>query len=82
MIKLFTVSNLGDMVARVEPLVRPNPRIRVGIDILAVERVSRLLRENAGIEDEVFTAREIAYCAGARGRTSISPRASPRRRPC
>ncbi len=44
-------------------MVRPNPRIRVGIDILAVERVSRLLRENAGIEDEVFTAREIEYCA-------------------
>jgi holo-[acyl-carrier protein] synthase len=44
-------------------VVRPSPRIRVGIDILAVERVSRLLRENAGIEDEVFTAREIEYCA-------------------
>ena len=41
----------------------PSLRIRVGIDILAVERVSRLLRENAGIEDEVFTARELEYCA-------------------
>ena len=42
----------------------PSPRIRVGIDILAVERVSRLLREDVGIEDEVFTSRELEYCAG------------------
>ena len=45
-------------------MVPPSPRIRVGIDILAVDRVSRLLRENAGIEDEVFTTRELDYCAG------------------
>jgi holo-[acyl-carrier protein] synthase len=45
-------------------VVTPSFHIRVGIDILAVERVSRLLRENAGIEDEVFTPRELAYCRG------------------
>lgn len=37
--------------------------VRVGIDILSVERVSRLLRENVGIEEDVFTARELEYCA-------------------
>ena len=40
----------------------PSLHIRVGIDILAVQRISRLLRENAGIEHEVFTARELEYC--------------------
>jgi holo-[acyl-carrier protein] synthase len=44
-------------------VVPPSLRIRVGIDILAVDRVSRLLRENAGIENEVFTTRELEYCA-------------------
>jgi len=43
-------------------VVPPSVHIRVGIDILAVERVSRLLRENVGIEDEVFTPRELDYC--------------------
>jgi holo-[acyl-carrier protein] synthase len=45
-------------------VVPPSVHIRVGIDILAVERVSRLLRENVGIEDEVFTPRELDYCRG------------------
>jgi holo-[acyl-carrier protein] synthase len=43
--------------------VPPSFRVRVGIDILAVERISRLLRENVGIEQEVFTDRELEYCA-------------------
>jgi holo-[acyl-carrier protein] synthase len=43
-------------------VVTPSLNIRVGIDILAVARVSRLLEENAGIEDEVFTPRELEYC--------------------
>ena len=48
-------------------MAAPSFRIRVGIDILAVQRVSRLLRENAGIEHEVFTERELEYC-NRRGR--------------
>ena len=38
MITLFTVANLGDMVARA-PVVPPSVHFRVGVDLLAVERV-------------------------------------------
>jgi holo-[acyl-carrier protein] synthase len=44
-------------------VVPPSFHVRVGVDILAVERVSRLLRENVGIEQEVFTVSELEYCA-------------------
>jgi holo-[acyl-carrier protein] synthase len=36
--------------------------IRVGVDVVPVERVARLLEENAGILDRVFSEREQAYC--------------------
>lgn len=37
-------------------------RIRVGVDVVGVERVGRLVDENEGMLDEVFSAREQAYC--------------------
>jgi holo-[acyl-carrier protein] synthase len=42
-------------------------RIRVGVDIVSVERMTRLVDENGGIEERVFTPRELAYCE-TRGR--------------
>lgn len=41
--------------------------IRVGVDVVGVERVGRLVDENAGVLDEVFSAREQAYCLAKRG---------------
>ena len=41
---------------------RRNERIRIGVDIVGVERVARLVRENEGIADTVFTAQEQEYC--------------------
>ena len=46
----------------------PSPRIRVGVDIVGVERVARLVSQGGGILEEVFSAREQAACLGrARG---------------
>lgn len=38
------------------------------MDLADVERVRRLLAENPAIADTIFTARELAYCAGKRRR--------------
>jgi holo-[acyl-carrier protein] synthase len=43
-------------------------RVRVGVDLVAVERVARLLREQPQALDELFTPTEQAYCAGKRRR--------------
>jgi holo-[acyl-carrier protein] synthase len=37
-------------------------RIRVGVDIVEIDRVARLVGENEEILDTVFTAREQEYC--------------------
>jgi holo-[acyl-carrier protein] synthase len=43
-------------------------RIRVGVDIVGVSRVARLVRENPGAVDTLFTEHEQRYCAGKRRR--------------
>ena len=52
------------------PVLDPvrHPRVLVGTDIVAVERLSRLIAEQPEIAAEIFTAREIAYCEGRRRR--------------
>jgi holo-[acyl-carrier protein] synthase len=47
---------------------RAEPHVAVGIDIVGVERVARLLRENVGFEQEVFTEGELAWCGARRRR--------------
>ncbi|MBH5338416.1 holo-ACP synthase [Streptomyces pactum] len=42
----------------------------VGVDLVRVDRVERLLRENPEAERDIFTGRERAYCAGKRNRTA------------
>ncbi len=44
----------------------PDLHIRVGVDIVAVERVRRLVTENAEVIDSVFTTREQDDCVGKR----------------
>lgn len=44
----------------------PDPQIRVGVDIVGVDRVRRLVTENPEIVPTLFTEREIAYCTGKR----------------
>lgn len=39
-----------------------SPRIRVGVDIVKVERVQRLVTENASAGEEIFTRGELDYC--------------------
>jgi holo-[acyl-carrier protein] synthase len=41
-------------------------RVRVGVDIVGVERVQRLVTENPDIVPTLFTGREIEYCQGRR----------------
>jgi holo-[acyl-carrier protein] synthase len=40
----------------------PRRRLFVGVDIVRVDRVERVLRENSHAEDELFTPAELAYC--------------------
>jgi holo-[acyl-carrier protein] synthase len=40
--------------------------VQVGVDIVGVERVSRLLASHPGAVDELFTPAEQAYCRGKR----------------
>lgn len=47
---------------------RAEPSVAVGVDIVGVERVARLLRENAEFEHEVFTPGELAWCGARRRR--------------
>jgi holo-[acyl-carrier protein] synthase len=42
------------------------PCLRVGIDIVQVSRMARLVVENPGILEAVFTPREAEYCLGKR----------------
>ncbi|MGO4428622.1 4'-phosphopantetheinyl transferase superfamily protein, partial [Streptomyces sp. MCAF7] len=44
------------------------PRIAVGVDLVEVARVRSLLEDNPAAETELFTTREIRYCAGKRNR--------------
>lgn len=44
----------------------PDLRIRVGVDLARVDRIARLVTENPGIVDTLFTPRELAYCLGKR----------------
>ena len=46
----------------------PSTRIRVGVDIVGVQRVARLVEGRGGILDRVFSAREQEYCLGRRRR--------------
>lgn len=39
-------------------------RIRVGVDIVGIDRVSRLVAENDGVVDTIFTEGEQEYCLG------------------
>ena len=48
------------------PSVVAVPRVLVGADIVAVERLQRLLAEQPELAGEVFTPRELAYCEGRR----------------
>jgi len=41
-------------------------RIRVGVDILRVDRMARLAAENPGVLETVFTGAELAYCRDRR----------------
>ena len=41
-------------------------RLRVGVDVVGVERMARLVEENEGIADTIFTAAEQEYCRGKR----------------
>ena len=40
--------------------------LRVGVDLVAVDRVGRLVTNHAGAEERLFTAKERAYCRGKR----------------
>jgi holo-[acyl-carrier protein] synthase len=44
----------------------PSLRIRVGVDIVGVERVTRLLSDDDAILDKMLTEGERDYCAGKR----------------
>lgn len=43
-------------------------RIAVGVDLVEVDRIRRLLADNPAAEEDIFTGRERAYCAGKRNR--------------
>lgn len=42
-------------------------RIRVGVDLVGVDRMARLVRESQGLLDELFSPREQAYCLSKEG---------------
>jgi holo-[acyl-carrier protein] synthase len=44
----------------------PPPELRVGIDVVAVERMERLLGEHEDAAVTLFTERELAYCRARR----------------
>ncbi|MDO0937270.1 holo-ACP synthase [Streptomyces sp. DG2A-72] len=46
------------------------PRVLIGTDLVAVERVERLLEGQPGLAERVFTARELAYCTGRSSRAA------------
>jgi len=44
----------------------PEQELRVGVDLVGVERLERLLAEHADLHEELFTAVELEYCRGKR----------------
>jgi holo-[acyl-carrier protein] synthase len=48
------------------PLPLAEHRIRVGVDIVGVDRVARLVTDHPEMVDRLFTGNELAYCAGRR----------------
>jgi holo-[acyl-carrier protein] synthase len=42
------------------------PRLRVGVDIVGVDRVARLVTEHEGARDALFTRLELSYSHGKR----------------
>lgn len=40
--------------------------LTIGVDLVAVDRVARLLRDSPALANELFTARELDYSEGAR----------------
>jgi holo-[acyl-carrier protein] synthase len=46
----------------------PEQQLRVGVDLVDVERLRRLLAEHADRHEELFTAAELEYCEGKRRR--------------
>src|SRR5262245_25847417 len=53
---------------KAQNVMRPNeiPAFRIGVDILRVSRMARLVAENPGILETVFTREESQYCLGKR----------------
>jgi len=49
-------------------LLSRRPEVRVGVDVVAVERIARLLGENEQAAASLFTTRELRYCHGRRRR--------------
>ena len=43
---------------------RPRLRVRVGVDIVGIDRVARLVTENEEVVETIFTEREREYCLG------------------
>ncbi len=41
-------------------------KLRVGVDLVGVERLRRLVADDAGRQETLFTPRELAYCRGKR----------------
>lgn len=44
----------------------PEQQLRVGVDVVGVERLQRLLGEHTDRHEELFTAAELEYCRGKR----------------
>jgi holo-[acyl-carrier protein] synthase len=44
----------------------PEQQLRVGVDLVGVQRLERLLAEHADLHEELFTAVELEYCRGKR----------------
>jgi holo-[acyl-carrier protein] synthase len=42
----------------------PGPRLLIGTDLVAVERIESLLADRDDLAQQLFTERELAYCAG------------------
>jgi holo-[acyl-carrier protein] synthase len=45
---------------------RRRPAPRVGVDLIAVDKVRRVFQDRPALQAEVFTAEELAYAAGQR----------------
>ena len=41
-------------------------KVRVGIDLVRVERLARLAAENPGVLETIFTGHELSHCLGRR----------------